>query len=651
MVVKVKKKKVRKRDLNNYTASPRRLTDLLAEGIHIHQTGDLMRAESLYDQILSADPDNADALNLKGVIAYQLGNNSEAVECIRKSIQLNPNVSYYHNNLGNALFNMENEDEASHCFQEAIRLMPHNVEAHNNFGNVLRKLGRTDEAMQQYEKAIQIDPGYDAALNNMANLLKKAGKCEEAIAIYKNALKGRPDSAEIHFNLGNALEDAERLEEAIDHYKKAIEIYPEFAGAHNNLGNAYKKINQYVHSDKHYKKAILLQPDFAKAHANLGDLYRKQRNFGDSLKYCRRAVSLDPDFARGYVNAGNTLLDQGCYGEALCEYQKAIDISPDLADAHYNKGLILLLQGKLQRGWEEYEWRFKSREIAKDIGYEENNIPEWDGSRLDGKIILILSEQGMGDHIQFLRYLPLVKERGGRVIFKCRPELIRLFKDYKGIDVLIEESSFNETDIKPEVCIQLLSLPRIFKTTVNTIIGDVPYLKVDRQIVDEWKSVIDFKSLNIGIVWSGSKSHKNDRNRSCTLFDFASLADVSGVRYYGLQKEDTGTGGPELTEGMKIEDLGKRLNDFYDTSAVIMNMDLIITVDTAVAHLAGALGRPVWTLLPFVPDWRWMLDRNNTPWYPTMRLFRQPGHGDWGSVMKEVVSELKKIVSKGVPHE
>jgi len=642
MVVKLKKKsRAGKRSLEGYDAPQRKLGDILKEAIMCHQTGNLRHAETLYDQILSVDSTQADVLHLKGVIKYQSGNNTLAAELIRKAISINPYVSYYHNNLGNALFNMGMEEEASLCFREAVRLMPENAEAYSNLGNVMRSRGRNDEALTLYTTAIQIDPGHDAALNNMANLLKQEGKVEEAILAYEKALKQRPDSAEIHFNLGSALDDAGRLDESISHLRKAISLRPEFAHAHNDIANVYKKRKEFEKAAGHYKKAIALKPDFKEAHSNLGDLYRQQLNFEDSLKQCRMAVSLEPDFARGYVNIGNTLLDQGCYDDALEAYQKAIDLSPGLADAHYNRGFIFLLKGEMEQGWEEYEWRFKSREIAKDIGYAETVVPEWDGSRLDGKSILILSEQGIGDLIQFVRYFPFVKEMGGTVLFRCRPELVRLFDGYEGIDVLIEDS-LEEAAKRADVCVRLLSLPRIFKTTVQTVMGNVPYLKVDRKTVDDWKLRVDSDLLKVGLVWSGSKSHKNDRNRSCKLSDFAPFAGITGVRYFSLQKEAVDTAGAEPPKGMQMEYLGTGLNDFYDTAAAIMNMDLVITVDTAVAHLAGSLGRPVWTLLPYVPDWRWMLNRDDTPWYPTMRLFRQPGIRDWESVIQQISIELRK---------
>ncbi|KPK32063.1 MAG: hypothetical protein AMK70_11270 [Nitrospira bacterium SG8_35_1] len=652
MVVNAKKKSRRIEKSMSDHVNAGGLTNTLAEAIRYHQAGNLAKAESLYRHILLSDPVNADALHLLGVAAYQTGNNRQAAEHIRNAININPNVSYYHNNLGNALLNTGDEDEAADCYREAIKLMPANAEAHNNLGNALKVQGQFSDAIQEYKKAIQIDPGHAAALNNMANLLKETGKTDEAIAHYKKAIEHKPDSAETYFNLGSAFEEAGRLEEAVDHFRKALEINRDFAAAYNDLANVLKKRKQYDESESHYKKAIDLQPDFAKAYANLGDLYREMGRFDDSLEQCRKAIHLQPGPATAYVTLGNTFLDRGDYDEAVEQYQKAIDIDHDLADAHYNKGLVMLMKGQFEKGWKEYEWRFKSREISRDIGYRRSEIPEWDGSSLDGKSILIVTEQGMGDHIQFLRYIPLVNEKGGRVVFECRKELLRLFEGYEGIDVLWERSSCDIRDLNLDVCVHLLSLPRIFGTSMKTISSDVPYLDADPVIINKWKSRFNQDLFNVGLVWSGNPSHRNDHNRSCRLLDFAPLASIPKVAFYSLQKGGIDENGLRPPADMSIEDLGKDLDDFYDTAAVMENLDLVISVDTAVVHLAGALGRSVWTLLPFVPDWRWMLDRIDTPWYPTMRLFRQPRYKDWKSVMDEVAVELeKKVLLKGVSYE
>jgi tetratricopeptide (TPR) repeat protein len=653
MVVKVKKKaKVKRRERSYHVSSQQSITDMLAEAIRYHQSGNLVNAGSLYKKILKDDPEHADALHLLGVISYQTDNNQRAVEYIERAITKNPSASFYHNNLGNALMNLNELDKAIQCFKEALRLNPDNVEACNNLGNAFRKMGSREKALEHYTKAIDIKPDYIGAINNLANLLKEQGKIEEAITHYRMAIKLKPDLAEAYYNLGTALEEAERFDESVEQYSKAISMNPQLADAYNNLGNVLKKKKMTEAAARKYKKAVLLRRDFAEAYNNLGDVYRMLGRLDEAVEQCQKAIRIKSSDERFYLNFGNTLLDQGKYQEAMEQYEKAINMKPDFAEAHYSRGMVLLTQGRLGEGWKEYEWRLRSKEISKDIGYKLSKTPEWDGSPLDGKTILIVSEQGVGDHIQFARYIPLVKERGGRVVFESRYNLIRLFEGYEGIDILLEESPNIESDTNPDVRIQLLSLPLLFATKLDTIFADVPYLKVDAETSGKWKSRIDSNLFKVGLVWSGNSYHKNDHNRSCNLSDFAPLTDIPGSTFYSLQKGGMRENKEELPNGMHIVDIGKDLHDFYDTAAAIENLDLVISVDTAVVHLAGALGKPVWTLLPFVPDWRWMLDSNNTPWYPTMRLFRQPILRDWTSVMKQVSLELEKeVLLKGAPNE
>ncbi|MDH4027508.1 MAG: tetratricopeptide repeat protein [Nitrospirota bacterium] len=621
---------------------------MFKRALSLHQSGRLAEAEDLYRQILQFEPGHADALHLLGVTAYQRGNNSLAVEYIEKATGIDSAVPYYHNNLGSALMNLGEAVRAEHCFNEALRLKPDYSEAWNNLGNSVRVQGRDDEAMTSYKRSIELNSEFVPAINNIANLLKDRGEFDDAIRHYHKAISLQPDLAETYYNLGNALKESGRPDEAVEQYRRAISLNPDFAEAHNNLGNVLKKKKRYEEAVRHYNRAMTLKPALTEAYTNLSDAYREQGRFDEAVEQCKRALILKPDFELAYVNLGNIFLDKGNYSDALAYNQKAIDIKPDFKDAHFNKGIVLLLRGEFNEGWKEYEWRFHSKEILKDIGYTDMKIPLWDGSPLEGKTILIKSEQGIGDHIQFIRYAPLVKERGGRVIYECHKELMRLFEGHSGIDVLIEKPYTSGCAEDPDTYVYLLSLPGVFGTTLDNIPAGVPYPGVDKHTSDGWNERFDKKMFNVGLVWSGDPGHRNDRNRSCRLSDLTPLADVSGVALYSLQKDGPGV----IPAGMKITDLGTEFNDFYDTAAAIENMDLVISVDTSVAHLAGAMGKTVWTLLPFIPDWRWMIDREDTPWYPAMRLFRQQRPGDWQSVINRVVYELKESVNlKGVMNE
>ena len=624
------------------------LTDALADALRLHQAGSLAEAESLYLRILEADPEYADALHLLGLIAYQRGDNMQAVEYMEKAVTINSSASIYHNNLGSVFMNLKETEMAVRCFRKAILLNPDYVEAYNNMGNALQRQGENKNAAEHYMKAVELKPDYVIAINNLANLLKEEGRLNEAIMHYRRAVKLQPDLADTHFNLGNALKEMCNLREADEHYRKAISINPDFAEAYNNLGNILRKRKRYDEAAACYRKAISINPDFAEAYANLGDTYREQGVFEEAVRQCSRAIDLNPDFEQAYINLGNTFLDKGDLRKAEEQYNKAVALKPDSADAHYNRGLVLLMRGEFEEGWKEYGWRFKSAEIYGDIGCRNTDIPQWDGSPLDGRTVLVMSEQGVGDHIQFVRYIPLIKASGGRVIYECSRSLIRLFENFKGIDVLSESPYDPPGGERPDVCISLLSLPAVFGTTIDTIPADIPYLSVDQYAAGQWKHRIKSDAFKVGLVWAGNPAHRNDRNRSCRLRDFEPLLGIRGIEFFSLQKGVTCMDEDKAsTASLHLADTAEYLGDFYDTAAVIENLDLVISVDTAVAHLAGALGKPVWTLLPFVPDWRWMLRREDTPWYPTMRLFRQERHGDWGSVMKKIVSELTLMQHKG----
>ncbi|UCE47415.1 MAG: tetratricopeptide repeat protein, partial [Phycisphaerales bacterium] len=339
-------------------------------------------------------------------------------------------------------------------------------------------------------------------------------------------------------------------------------------------------------------------------------------------------------------NLGNALKEQGRCDEAIECYDRAIQLRPGYAQAHWNRSHAFLLSGDLTQGWEGYKWR-RAPELEIFTYPHRHERPRWDGSSFTGKRLLVHCEQGLGDSIQFMRYLPMVKARGGTVIFEAWKPLHGILHDYEGVDELLELSFTEKTDAKFDLHISLMDLPAVFETTLKTIPAEVPYVHPDPEKVKIWRNRLGDDGFKVGMVWAGSPRHGNDHNRSCSLDMFAQLANIDGVRSYSLQK------GPAAaqTKGFQIESLSNDLHDFSDTAAVMENLDLVISVDTAAAHLAGAMARPTWILLPFAPDWRWMLNRTNSPWYPTARLFRQQKWGDWDSVLGRVAKEVRSLAA------
>jgi len=572
-----------------------------------HRRGDLTRAEALYKKALKKQPNNFDILHMLGRICYQLRDYDEAIRYIRKEIEIAPS----------------------------------NAEAHFNLAFILHNTGRLDEAVLSYQKAIKIEPGLMEAYNNLGILLTGKGRTEEAIAYFQKAMQINPNYADIYNNLGLTLKVKGDIDEAITNYKKAIDLNPAFADAYYNLGVALQVKKQLDEAITSYKKAVQLNPTYANAYNNLGTIYHEKGQLNEAIDYYQKVLNLHPDFIDAYYNIGIVLRDKGQFEESLQYFQKVIQIEPNHADSHWYLSFLLLLLGNFKDGWKEYEWRWKTKAFIPNL----YNFPQplWDGFDITGKFIFLHAEQGFGDTIQFIRYAPLVAQHGAKVIIGCPKELISLFQSIDGIHQII---TWGEELPSFDVHCPLMSLPLVFGTTLDTIPAEIPYIKVNTDLLKRWKDKVrnDDSKFRVGLSWVGRPAHRNDSNRSFPLETLAPLAQSDGVIFYSLQKGKGSEQAKTPPEGMKLIDYTDEIQDFSDTAALIENLDLVISIDTAVAHLAGAMGKPVWTLLPFVPDWRWMLKREDSPWYPTMRLFRQPFPGDWESVISNVRKELKIFI-------
>ena len=335
----------------------------------------------------------------------------------------------------------------------------------------------------------------------------------------------------------------------------------------------------------------------------------------------------------------------GRIDEAISHFREAVRLQPGLAEVHWNLSLALLINGQFAEGWKKHEWRFR-RGKRSTIYPHRFGIPLWDGSSFTGKRLFVHSEQGFGDTLQFIRYLPMVKSFGGTVIFEAFGPLLEIIRGFAGIDKLVEISPDRRHVENCDYYVPLMTLPMLFATDLPTIPTNIPYIFADPEKVEQWKNRINRKGFRIGIVWAGKPAHENDGNRSCAIEQFLTLAGIPGVELYGLQKGDAARQAEALVGTKRIINFDCELKDFSETAAAIENLDLVISVDTALVHLAGAMGNPVWTLLPYAPDWRWLLEREDSPWYPTMRLFRQPARGEWGAVFDKIKGELEKLTKE-----
>ncbi len=504
------------------------------------------------------------------------------------------------------------------------------------------RAGRLAEAERIYKQILRVQPGNAGAHNNLGVALKNQDKLDEAIACYKRALKADPNHIEAYNNLGNALKEQKKLDEAIAWYRRALEVNPDYAEARNSLGAILQEQGRVDEAIACFLRALKVTPDDASAHNNLGIVYKEEGRLEESITCYERAIEIEPDYSEAHNNLGNALKDQGDLDSAIDCYKRAIKLKSDYASAHFNLGFTLLTVGRLEEGWVEHEWRW--RRTDAEFKPRDFTQPQWDGSRLDGQTILLHAEQGLGDAIQFSRYFPIVAEYGGRVVVECHPLVIPLLQTVGGIDQLVRKRG----KLPPfDVQIPFLSLPLAVGTTLETIPCGAGYIKADSRFVDMWRERLSgLKGPRVGLCWQGNPKFPGDRWRSIPLKHFTGLFNGRSTTFVNLHK---GVGEPQIEEcGLtdRMVNFSPQVKSFMDTAAIMENLDLVITSDTSVAHLAGALGRPVWTLLQSVPDWRWMLEREDMPWYPTMRLFRQQTRGDWEGLLRRVERALDEHLAQ-----
>lgn len=573
---------------------------LHAEGTALAASGDNRAAAETLVRAARAAPGDANIYSDLGVVYRRLGQVSRSIAAYRRAVAMVPGHAGAWFNLGNALRDGGRAEEAASAYRRAIAADPTSATAYTNLGLVLTDLGRADEAIEVLERGLLVDPGQADIHNNLGNALRARGEAEPAAAAYRRAIRVKPDDARAHVNLGIALREMGHVEEAFEAYTRALEIDPGWPEAHNSLGVGL----------------------------------REQGRADEAVACYRRALDADPGYADGWANLGVALVDLGDLEGAIDAFDHAVTLAPTSALSHWNRSLALLSAGRLREGWGEFEWRWRKADFTSP----KRNFaqPQWDGAPRPAATILVHAEQGLGDTLHFIRYVPRVAARVGTVVVECQPEVRALVAAIPGTERV---ATTGEPLPAFDVHAPLLSLPGLFATGLETIPAEVPYLRPP----PAGCAAIGGDGFKVGIAWAGSPGHRNDHNRSVALERFAPLLRRPDCRFYSLQ---VGAGREQIAEGGfedRIIDLGAGFGDFADTAAAVAALDLVISVDTAVVHLAGALARPVWTLLPFAPDWRWLRDRDDCPWYPTMRLFRQARPGDWDAVFADLDKALKSV--------
>lgn len=612
-----------------------------AEASRLLREGRLTEAEALYREAIRLEPGFADAHGNLGVVFAQQRKLPEAEAAFRLAIRLNPTGTVRYVNLATCLFEQNRFAETEEWARQAIQLDPTSAEAHHMLGCALEVRNRLEPAEAALREALRINPRHADAHFRIGRILARQEKPKEAEAAFRESIQYKPAGAGAWSALAMLLEAQERAAEAVACAREAVRLEPESPDLHNALGVALSRAETFDEAEAAYREAIRRKPDMAGAWSNLGNTLRSAGRLEESEKSLREALKLFPDYAEAHNNLAVTLAQFGRDDEALQHCDEAIRLRPDYAEARMNRALNWLSRGDFARGWPEYEWRFKVRPVkAPPAG------PRWEGQPIEGKTLLLTAEQGLGDLVQFIRYAPLAKvASGARVVFDCPEVLASLLATGPGID----ELAVRNTPPAPTYHFQipLLSLPGLLGVPPEAATAAVPYFTPDPARVEHWRKELEAVSgLRVGIAWQGSTLHKGDKLRSVHLTRFAPLAAVPGVSLCSLQK---GTGTEQLAEpavaGMNVIDLGARTGaEMMDVAALMRNLDLVVAVDTSLAHVAGAIGRPVWVAVPFAADWRWLREGETTAWYPRMRLFRQTRRGDWDGVFGRIAVELAAAV-------
>lgn len=617
----------------------------LAKGHALQRQGRLAEAAAMFRQVIAREPRNGDALHLLGITLGRMGNAQEAVRLITTAIEIQPSNPYMQANLGNALSSIGRYAEAASAFERAAMLQPDLLAAHRGRAIAELSLRRYEEALRSIDRALALQ-AYDAVmLANRGNALRALGRHAEALASYDRSLTIAADDAEIHHNRALALLGLERYDQALGSLDRAASLDPERFGIHFHRGVALSLLERHAEALASFDRALALEPRSAEALGNrgveLGHLGRAE----EALEAFVQAAGSKPDYVDAYNNAGNTLKGLGRCGEALEYFDRALALQPGHAPTLWSKSLLKLALGEYAEGWPLYESRLDLeylREYRRSFP-----IPRWSGAEaIAGKRILVHAEQGLGDALQFCRYLPLLEAKGAEVVFEAPGALCKLLPSLRFGGRLVAQGEPLPRDL--DCHCPLLSLPHAFQTRADTIPADVPYLTADPAAVASWRARLSgLPGRKIGLNWQGHAQAEKQawiRGRSFALACAAPLARVRGITLISLQKEAAAGQRNEVDFGeaiLELTDPGDTGADaLVETAALLSALDLVITSDTSVAHLAGALGVPVWVALHAVPDWRWLLDRSDSPWYPSMRLFRQRVAGDWTELFERIAREL-----------
>jgi len=620
---------------------------LLHAAIALHQSGQTEDAEKAYRKVLRRNAVHPDGLRLLGALYLQTGRIRQAAEILAKAAHVVPNDAETLTNLGLSLWRLECVDEAAARLEQALSCRDDYYPALSHLAHLSQARGDAEKAALCFEKMLRLSPLDAAAHYHYGNCLMGAHKCAEAIACYEAAIKIKPDFYEAMINLGIAYSMAgkanrsgEALRKARHWLEEALKTDPDSPTAMNNLGIVLRQLGETEQAAALFESALQKRPAYAEAMINLATSLRDLGQIDKALERIRAALALKPDLADSHTNLGVFLQEQGRHEEALSAFTQALRLSPCSIDAVWNKALSLLALGHYREGWALHETGLGVPHMRGAT------LPDrrWQGEDLTGKRLLIRCEQGLGDNLQFIRYAELCKEKGARVIVQCPDALRSLFSNCPYIDGLCAAAETPEFDCHAPI----MSLPFIFNTEIETIPRRFPYVHVGEAARRKWAGRFPKGGFKVGLVWAGNPreelqgAHLVDRRRSMDLENLRPLFEGAGISFYSLQMGAKAAQIDSCGLRDRLIDFMADVKDFEDTAAMIEHLDLVISVDTSVAHLAGGMGKPVWVLSRFDACWRWLQNRPDNPWYPSARVFGQTTRGDWDGVVARVKEALAK---------
>ena len=669
--------------------------ELEEQALALRKNGRLTEATNLCQEIIDNNPANFKALHLLGTIAIETQQYEQGVEFLMQALEIFPLYVEAYINLGVALEKLELFEDARFCFQKSIEIEPLQFSGYHNLASFYKKQDRWADVVSILEDGIEAGEKYRLELNTDDNTLepsftdlyfrlgliqKEQNQIESAIRNFETVLLLDPIQEEAHFRLAELLFerlkneypqqleatalinrqlqdkvtcnlDLDDINRIIQLYQEGLRINPKDHRAHHNLGFVQMLSGQHQAAEKSFKKAIDLDSNHSPSYSKLGDIFSDRNDIEQAIHYYQEGLRVQPNDFITRANLGIALMHKGEIEAAISELRIAIALNPDSAEVHFNLSSLLLLLGKYEEGWSEYEYRLDMNFLSRNqVRSRQFTKTKWAGQDLEGSTILVYDEQGFGDSIQFIRFLHLIEARGGKVILETSPLLYDLFQQFNQLTIVEQIISKDDSDtdldsLNYEYYASLISLPYLFGITLDNIPAADSYLagrpdKIVSGISSDSKCE---HKRRVGLVWAGSKTHRNDHNRSIDLNQLKLLLTRENCEFYSLQVGRENSENDQILGEFGVSDLSSQLTDFSMTASAILQLDLIITVDTAVAHLAGALGKQVWTLIPFIPDWRWLMERSDSPWYSSMQLFRQPKRGDWESVLIEVDQTLDKL--------